>query len=336
MADKKLKVAQAEAGGLTFTNLYRKEADGTLITADERELGRIFRKPTLVTGEASYTSYGSHSFVVPEGVYDVHVVAIGGGAGGRDSWANPAGAGGGLGYKNNVVVSPGEAITVQVGQGAMSYDESGSAPFGAQSRSQGGTSYFKDVGTVAGYGGVQQDVGGAAGPNSNGNGGGYVGDGGGAGGNATSYQGGGGAGGYGKRGGNQNENNWDGLSDDYGGAGGGGYYSSTYGGGAGGGTGLNGAGPINGSQPFYNPFSGYNSSNGSGSGGSGRAGGTNGMYGENPFSGQGESSNNIQGGYYGGGGGGPGSSWPSAAGRGGKGGVRIIWGPNRSFPDNAS
>lgn len=336
MADKKLKVAQAEAEGLTFTNLYRKDTDGSLISAEESELSKIFRKPTLVTGETSYTSYGNHSFLVPEGVYEVHVVAIGGGAGGYDGWANPAGAGAGLAYKNNIPVTPGETITVQVGQGAYSYEEDSNAPFGAQQRTQGGTSYFKDVSTVAGYGGVNAGVGGSAGPNSNGNGGGYVGDGGGAGGNATGHPGGGGAGGYGKRGGNAQENSWDGLNDDYGGAGGGGYYSSTYGSGAGGGTGLNGAGPINGGQPFYNPFTGYNNNSSYGSGGSGRAGGTNGYYGENPFSSTAQSSNNILGGYYGGGGGGPGSSWNSAAGRGGTGGVRIIWGPNRSFPNNAS
>jgi hypothetical protein len=56
------------------------------------------------------------------------------------------------------------------------------------------------------------------------------------------------------------------------------------------------------------------------------------MYGENPFSGTGQSSSNIQGGYYGGGGGGPGTSWPSASGSGGTGGVRIMWGSNRGYP----
>lgn len=332
----KLTVSQAEAGSLTFQNLYKRDTDGTLIEADEGQMNSLFRKPTLVTGEVSYTAHGNYSFTVPADVYDVSVVAIGGGGGGYDSWSNPSGGGAGLGWKNNIPVTPGETISVQVGQGGYSYDQTGSNPFGGTFRTNGGTTFFKDVGTVAGYGGGNAGVSNALGPNANSTGGGYQGDGGGAGGHAPNYQGGGGAGGYGGRGGNGYEQNFPGRDTNYGGAGGGGYYSSTYGTGAGGGTGLNGAGPINGGYTFYNPFSGYNESPSNGSGGSGRAGGTNGQYGENPFSGNGQSSSNIEGGYYGGGGGGPGTSWPSAAGRGGKGGIRIIWGPNRSFPDNAS
>lgn len=331
----KVKVSQAEADSLSFAKLYRKLDDGTLVEADANQLNKMFKRPTLVTGEVSYTSYGTFTFTVPAEVYGVSVVAIGGGGGGQDSWANPAGGGAGLGWANEIPVSPGESITVQVGQGGYSYDETSANPFGGTFRCNGGTSFFKDTDTVAGYGGGNQSVASAQGPNSNSYGGGYQGDGGGAGGNAPNYQGGGGAGGYGGRGGNGNEQNFPGMNTDYGGAGGGGYYSSTYGEGAGGGTGLNGAGPLNGGLPYYSPFTGYTTDKNA-SGGSGRAGGTNGMYGENPFSGSGQSSNNIQGGYYGGGGGGPGTSWPSASGRGGKGGVRIIWGPNRSFPDNAS
>ena len=70
-----------------------------------------------------------------------------------------------------------------------------------------------------------------------------------------------------------------------------------------------------------------------GYGGSASSGqGTGGMYGENPYSGTGQTSSNLQGGFFGAGGGGQGDSWPQAGGYGGTGGVRIIWGAGRAFP----
>ena len=337
----KLVVDELETGSVTAeikikgSGFTRVMADGTEIQASEEKLSEIFRLPTSVTGQQQYTSAGTYSWVCPADCYDVSVVAIGGGGAGQDNWANPAGGGAGLGWKNNIGVTPGTTYTVVVGAGATSTTSGNSAQL------KGGNSYFKSLTEVAGKGGgnVSGSNSYADGPNNNNSsGGGYVGDGGGAGGHAPNYQGGGGAGGYGGRGGNGYESQFPGYSSDGGGAGGGGYYSSTYGSGSGGGTGLNGEGPINGGQPFYNTFSGYNNTNSHGSGGSGRAGGSNGQYGENPFSGSGASSSNVQGGNYGGGGGGPGTSWPSASGNGGIGGVRIIWGPpgSRSYPSNAT
>lgn len=286
--------------------------------------------PTLVTGQQAYTTPGTYTWVAPADVYSVSVVAVGGGGAGYDGWANSAGSGGGLGWKNNIKVSPGSSYTVVVGSGGLSYPNTISNTSGMK----GGNSYFKTIDTVAGYGGGNNSGNvSTSGPNANSFGGGYVGTGGGAGGNASGHAGGGGAGGYTGRGGNQQET-WNSsiINGGYGGA----YYSSTYGSGAGGGVGLSGiTGYPSAGNAFYNPFSGYNNSSGNGSGGSGAHGGSNGYYGENPFSGSGQSSDNIQGGNYGGGGGGPGTSWPSASGNGGSGGVRIIWGPNRSYPNNA-
>ena len=338
----KLEVEDLEVKGdfvsaeLSFTdqNLYR-VVNGEKIALSEGKANELFALPTTVTGQQQYTTQGAYSWVCPAGVYQVSVVCIGGGGAGQDNWANPAGGGAGLGWKNEIPVTPGVSYTVNVGDGGSSTSSSGAASM------KGGNSYFNTITTVAGMGGG--NISGpncySDGPNQNGNsGGGYVGDGGGSGGNAPNYQGGGGAGGYGGRGGNGQESEFPGWNNDSGGAGGGSYYSSTYGTGAGGGTGLNGEGALNGNQPFYNPFSGYNNSVSQGSGGSGRAGGTNGMYGQNPFSGSGQSSSNVKGGDYGGGGGGPGTSWPSASGNGGLGGVRIIWGPpgSRSYPSNAT
>ena len=280
----------------------------------------------VVRGQTAYTTPGTYTWVAPVGVSSVSVVAVGGGAAGRDSWASPAGAGGGLGWKNNIPVVPGQSYTVVVGAG-------GTSTSSAAVQLLGGNSYFVSLTTVAGYGGGNQAYGVTGGPNSNGNGGGYFGDGGGAGGNATSYDGAGGAGGYSGRGGNSNSG-YAPSPTNSGGGGGGGYYSSTYGTGAGGGVGINGKGITgDGSNFMYSPFTGYSNGYSNGLGGAGGSGGSNGMYGENPFSGQAQSSDNIQGGSYGGGGGGPGTSWPNASGNGGGGAVRIIWGEGRAFPD---
>jgi hypothetical protein len=289
--------------------------------------------PTLVSGQQQYTSPGTYSWVAPAGVNSVSVVCVGGGGPGIDGWANPAGCGGGLGWRNNIKVTPGNTYAVQVGAGGRS--DTSTPQTGSSTNYTGGTSFFKDINTVAGYGGGNANGYSTSGPNSNQTyGGGYVGQGGGAGGYTGSWHCGGGAGGYMGRGGNNHET-WNSsvINGGYGGA----SYSSTYGAGAGGGVGLNGTtGYPSPGNAFYNPWNGYNNSNGNGSGGTGAHGGANGYYGENPFSGNGQSSSNIQGGAYGGGGGGPGSSWPSASGDGGTGGVRIIWGPNRSYPSNAT
>ena len=254
-------------------------------------------------GQQAYTTPGTYSWTCPADVYAVSVVCVGGGGGGYNSWANPAGSGGGLGWKNSISVVPGTSYTVVVGAaGAV-----GGSP------TAGGNSYFISTGTVAGYGGGNAGSGAyTSGPNANSTyGGGYYGDGGGAGGYAAGYQGGGGAGGYSGQGGNTSANGAGG------GGGGGSYYSSTYGCGAGGGVGILGGGT-----------SGLSGSNrvGNGYGGGGGSGGANGANGEPASAGP----NAITGGAYGGGGGGPGTSY--GGGSGGVGAVRIIWGLNRAFP----
>jgi hypothetical protein len=277
-----------------------------------------------IQGQTLYSSPGTYTWTAPTAVTSVSVVAIGGGGAGQDNWSNPGGSGGGLGWKNNITVVPGQSYTVVVGSGGTSTTTSGSNTL------LGGNSYFISLATVSGYGGGNASGASTGGPNANSTyGGGYVGDGGGAGGYTSNYQGGGGAGGYQGRGGNSQEA-WTGS---VGGAYGGSYYSSTYGAGSGGGVSVYGAtGWPSSGNAFYNPFTGYNNSAGYGNGGSGAHGGGNGYYGENPFSGSGQSSENLLGGTYGGGGGAAGSSWPNAAGNGGGGAVRVIWGTGRSFP----
>jgi hypothetical protein len=120
----------------------------------------------IVQGQQVFTGNGTYSWVAPTGVTSVSVVAVGGQTSGNNC------PGGGLGWKNNISVTPGNSYEVGVGQ-----------------------SYFISQCIVAGRVG------------SSGIGGTYTGDGGGNGGNrscpgAGSNGGGGGAGGYTGNGGN--------------------------------------------------------------------------------------------------------------------------------------
>ena len=70
---------------------------------------------SVAPSSQSYTTAGTYSWVAPTGVTSVSVVAVGGGAGPVTS-----GQGGGLGYKNNYTVVPGNSYAVQVGRGGFS------------------------------------------------------------------------------------------------------------------------------------------------------------------------------------------------------------------------
>jgi len=90
-----------------------------------------------VVGQWERTAAGSYSFVVPANVYEISGVVIGGGGAPRNNGAFEGGAGGGLHWRNNVPVTPGETLTVAVGVGG---------PFG--SSAQGGTSTISRGATV--------------------------------------------------------------------------------------------------------------------------------------------------------------------------------------------
>jgi hypothetical protein len=212
------------------------------------------------SGSISYLARGNYSWIAPTGVTKVSVVAVG--TGGFNSFCNSyAGGGGGLGYKNNISVTPGTAYTVHIG---------------CQTLCSGcGSAYFINLCTVrgngAGYSGGGWIVGGS-----------YVGDGGGNGGNGSIY-GGGGAGGYSGNGGAGSTTSTGNGSSGSGGGGGGGARNLSSQSGGGGGVGLygqgsNGAGGI------------YSACNNNGKGGSG---GTNantyspGLYGGGSGSGAG-------------------------------------------------
>lgn len=277
---------------------------------------------TAAPGQALFgtnTGAGTFSWTVPANVKTISAVAVGGGGGGPFIWAYAGGCGGGLGWRNNIPVQPGQSLTVQVGAGGSHWS------FGA---SPGGESY---VGSTS----IVRAGGGASGDNGFSQSGVYTGDGGGNGGTTGFFASpGGGAGGYTGAGGNGGS-----ASSGFGG-GGGTFYSSFGGSGSGGGTGLRGlqvppAGFGSANVYFYSPYSGYTTTGGFGNGGGGGAGGGgNGEHGQSPWTSFGPNGVHARGGVYGGGGGGSGTHGFSGytGGPGAQGGCRIIWGKGREFP----
>ena len=252
-----------------------------------------------ISSSQSYTSSGQYTWVAPAGVTSVSVVAIGRGGNGTSS---KGGAGGGLGYKNNITVVPGNSYSVGVG-----YSSCGS--------------FFCSIALVRGRNATT--CGGC------GVGGTFVGDGGGNGG-STSHYGGGGAGGYSGNGGAGNAScgSVNGSAGSGGGGGGGGRYLGVKRvGGGGGGVGILGSGS-NGTGGTGGSGCGTFTAAGGGGGSSGTAGGAAVANGCSNISGAG-------GNYGGGAGGAQGCSATISCSNSGA--VRIIWpGNTRSFPSTCA
>jgi len=135
-------------------------------------------RPRTPYGEALFITPGTIEWTVPDGVFQVSVVCIGGGGSGSttiksfedpsdpdprfintnfnhpDSWkVKPSGGGGGgLAYRNSIEVTPGQKIFIQVGQGgapSLEFVETDGTIRGGD----GGDSYFGSRTLVCGYGG---------------------------------------------------------------------------------------------------------------------------------------------------------------------------------------
>jgi len=337
-------------GPISFSDFYGKD---DFVAADSDSFFMVIRSNTNPT---TNTVTQSHTFTVPCGVFIVHIVCVGGGASGGEAFYSGGGGGGGsLTYVNNVDVTPGMQLEVKVGNGG--------ATGGTRSNGNNGySSYVKKNGTT-----IALANGGSAGKGGTGNTTNFMGGAGGtawngssamsfAGTNATyaSYAGGtggraeddnagggGGAAGYAGRGGHgkSDDSVWNSIYNSpnppTGSGGGSGSWTynvnyltnspnSTAIGDRAGGVGLSGIGSDG------NDYS---------KGGSGGADGLN-------FSGN---STSPRAGEYGGGGSGAGLDQPgqtispeglqpsNCGGQSGApGAVRIIWGTNKSFPNNAS
>jgi hypothetical protein len=105
-----------------------------------------------------FTEPKAHSFRIPLGVSKVHMVAIGaGGSGGLGVGAGSGGGGGGLAAVNNVDITPGQNLTINVGRGGQGYTSVSLGESGQESSIVG---YIKAFG---GQGGLQGNVVGGAG-----------------------------------------------------------------------------------------------------------------------------------------------------------------------------
>jgi hypothetical protein len=270
---------------------------------------------TVAVGQSAFTSSGTYTFIVPPATTSISAVCVGGGGGGGGSDNNDelggGGGGGALAYQASIAVTPGESLTVVVGNaGAAGSGNASGGTGGTSSLSRGGTTLCSAGG---GSGGIPVDNGGQGGA------GGTVitgtGGSGGSGGNAIDTitgngGGGGGAGGYSGNGGNGVANN----STATGGNGTGG---------AAGGAGRNAGGGGVGILGTTVPPGGAGGA--AGVGGGGGSGGANG----------GDSANG-DGGAYGGGGAGANGGAGSGSDTGGVGAVRIIWGTGRSYPSTST
>ena len=96
------------------------------------------------TGEAFFPEPGQYDWVCPAGVTSVCVVCVGGG-GGATMDEQGGGGGGGLGYTNNISVTPGNTYKVQVGSGGVGDVTPGN--YGCR----GGDSWFVNTTTVWWY-----------------------------------------------------------------------------------------------------------------------------------------------------------------------------------------
>jgi hypothetical protein len=300
--------------------------------------------PRPVVGERIITKIGASSWIVPNGVTSVSIVAVGAGGGGaatNDQRPN-GGNGGDLRWRNNIPVTPGSRIWVTIGTGGTSFKANiKKGQYAGTDGTETEVRFINSKGSL-----ILRSAGGRGGRTVNGpqplnagnstviNASRQIGGGsGGQGGEgrtpekATAGGGGGGAGGYtgnGGKGGDWQSSGRDGR----GGAGGGGSGGQGTGtaGGGGGGVGLFGRG-INGD--------GGNSPSSRKNGNSGKTGS------RNLHKGIDLTEKTSFGFNYGGGGGGKGEFMGNAiksvvsTQHGGNGAVRIIWGPGRSFPDNA-
>jgi hypothetical protein len=256
-------------------------------------------------GQVAYTTPGTYTFVVPDGVSSLIVLAVGAGEGGLSNGV-VAGDGGSLSYDNALSVTPGEALTVVVGAGGAGVQTGSQNPGGDSTISRGGTAILRAKGGGSG----SSNVGGVS----------YTG--------GAGSHGGGGAAGYSGNGGGGGALNTDGSAGSGGGGGGGGGGNTsggnTFGGGGGGGVGILGEGSSG---------AGGGRSGTIGLGGKGGSGGDDGadqvvVPVGNPLSVR------IAGGAYGGGGAAAGTTF-GASGNGAGGAVRVLWGGGRSFPSNA-
>lgn len=282
---------------------------------------------SIVAGQVVYTAQNStlntdFSWVVPAGVSSVSAVCVGGGGGGggNNGSSGPgasAGGGGELSY-GTISTTPGETLTLKVGQGGIGGTTSANPSAGTVTQIRRGSTIL--LGADFGNQGATNISSGGAGSGGAGTaaerGSGYVGGGnggtGGAARNNGNGAGGGGAGGYSGNGGNEN--------------------AAGAGGGGGGGRADNGSASRNATQSGGGVGLYGEGSSGTGGGGLGSQLGPVSGIGSQTSATPASNGTYGQASTFGGGGGAIEDDTASYGFTGGSGGIRIIWGNGRSYP----
>lgn len=329
--------SSVEAHAGTFSVTFS-VTDGTNITTQVADFTLEFTAaPSSILYTNSGTTDQDFTFTVPVGITSISMVLVGGGGGGargsssygsgtNTSWTPTAGGGGGLKWISDFTVTPGDTHSIRVGRkGAKDFNNWGNQTGTAS----GGTSWFGQSGTASGDDGTSyiSAMGGGKGTTTmNSNLSTVAGEPSMGGSNTISSAAialasshGGGSGGNGA---------WRNNTQDPNGGGGAAGYSGY------GGKGRNSAGAPGGYGEPISATSHHGSGGGGAGGNGGSTGGGVGVYGEGS---SGTSYGAVgSGGDYGGGGhAGPGQysyPGPAAAGDGGAGAVRIMWGAGRSYP----
>jgi hypothetical protein len=146
----------------------------TIASASARAFGAFVSSGP--SGQSIYTTPGTYSWTCPANITSVSVLVIGAGSG-ADGLADAAGGGGGLAYKNNITVIPGNTYQVVVGRGGLGGENMGqtNGAFGT------GSSFNSTTVTAGGGTGGWSVLVGSTYSTANGVGGSYSGDGGSAG-----------------------------------------------------------------------------------------------------------------------------------------------------------
>jgi hypothetical protein len=148
---------QAEFGGANPISLSEYYKGGAYVTATDIapnvpgsgaiSLSNFHGAAKNIAGQLQWTTYGTFDFIVPAGVTSIAAVSIGSGGGGArgeagDTDSSPAGGGGALSYSNAIPVTPGETLTIVVGQGGSAATFRGDGNPGADTGIRRGATTF--------------------------------------------------------------------------------------------------------------------------------------------------------------------------------------------------